>query len=68
MFDWDSSLSLLAKEVLVATVPCAKSFLREKRNVSNETEGEGRRERERKRKKGILFQQIRLTYNCPTLE
>lgn len=49
MFDWDSSLSLLAKEVLVATVPCAKSFLREKRNVSNETEGEGRRERERER-------------------
>ena len=27
VFDWDSSLSLLAKEVLVATVPCAKSFL-----------------------------------------
>ena len=50
VFDWDSSLSLLAKEVLVATVPCAKSFLREKRNVSNETEGEGRRERERGRK------------------
>lgn len=64
MFDWDSSLSLLAKEVLVATVPCAKSFLREKRNISNETEEEKRRER----KKGILFQQIRLTYNCPTLE
>lgn len=52
MFDWDSSLSLLAKEVLVATVPCAKSFLREKRNISNETEEEKRRER----KKGILFQ------------
>lgn len=49
MFDWDSSLSLLAKEVLVATVPCAKSFLREKRNVSNETERERGKETEEKR-------------------
>lgn len=66
MFGCESSLSLLAKEVLVTIVPCAKSFLsREK--FENE---------EKKEKININFrrcctiigEKFELTYNYPILE
>lgn len=67
MFGCESSLSLLAKEVLVTIVPCAKSFLSRKKFENGEKEEESKY-RSRMLLHNNRRDKFQLTYNYPTLE
>lgn len=66
VFGCESSLSLLAKEVLVTIVPCAKSFL--SRRTERERERRGDKYQSRTRLHNDRREKFELTYNYPILE